>query len=202
MLVLGRAIAGLEQLALCPRHRQARNGHSLASEGIRLFSTWRVQHGKPGRPAISLEVRTLIRRMSRENPGWGAPRIHGELLKHGVDIANIITEWNQRVEYRQGTTLRRRYEREATTLKSSFEFPVHTGSGYRSYGVSGALPSSLSSPTPHSLASEGISVVLDVESPTQQARAPSHITRGPRTDPPHEPRESRLGERGAFTANS
>lgn len=55
-------------------------------KGFRLFWTWKVQHGKPGRPAISLEIRTLIRRMSRENPGWGAPRIHGELLKLGVDI--------------------------------------------------------------------------------------------------------------------
>ena len=55
-------------------------------KGFRLFWTWKVQHGKPGRPAISREVRALIRRMSRENPGWGAPRIHGELLKLGVDI--------------------------------------------------------------------------------------------------------------------
>jgi putative transposase len=55
-------------------------------KAFRLFWTWKVRHGKPGRPAISPEIRALIRRMSRENPGWGAPRIHGELLKLGVDI--------------------------------------------------------------------------------------------------------------------
>src|SRR5213080_3253308 len=36
---------------------------------------------------ISREVRDLIRKMCRENPSWGAPRIHGELLKRGIDIA-------------------------------------------------------------------------------------------------------------------
>jgi putative transposase len=45
----------------------------------------------PGRsgeasPGVSPEIRELIRRMSRENPRWGAPRIHGELLKLGIDI--------------------------------------------------------------------------------------------------------------------
>jgi hypothetical protein len=34
-----------------------------------------------------LEVRQLIRRMSRENQLWGAPKIHGELLKLGFDIS-------------------------------------------------------------------------------------------------------------------
>jgi hypothetical protein len=51
---------------------------------FRIF--WKVQRGKPGRPAVSAEIRALIRRMSRENPGWGAPRIHGELLKLGIEI--------------------------------------------------------------------------------------------------------------------
>ena len=54
--------------------------------GFRLFWTWKVRRGQPGRPAISHEVRDLIRKMCRENPGWGAPRIHGELLKLGIDI--------------------------------------------------------------------------------------------------------------------
>src|SRR5260370_34335015 len=55
-------------------------------KGSRLFWTWKVRHGRTGRPAVSREVRDLIRTMSRENPLWGAPRIHGELLKLGIDI--------------------------------------------------------------------------------------------------------------------
>jgi hypothetical protein len=39
--------------------------------GFRLFWTWKVRHGQPGRPLIPLEVRDLIRKMCRENPGWG-----------------------------------------------------------------------------------------------------------------------------------
>jgi len=55
-------------------------------KGFRLFWTWKVRHGQPGRPPVSKEIRQLIRKMSRENPLWGAPRIHGELLKLGIDI--------------------------------------------------------------------------------------------------------------------
>jgi putative transposase len=55
-------------------------------KGFRLFWTWKVRHGRTGRPAVSQEVRDLIRTMSRANPLWGAPRIHGELLKLGIDI--------------------------------------------------------------------------------------------------------------------
>jgi transposase InsO family protein len=55
-------------------------------KGFRLFWTWKVRHGQPGRPAVPKDVRELIRRMSRDNPLWGAPRIQGELLKLGVDI--------------------------------------------------------------------------------------------------------------------
>jgi putative transposase len=50
-------------------------------KGFRLFWTWRIHHGNPGRPKVPQEIRDLIRMLSRNNPRWGAPRIHGELLK-------------------------------------------------------------------------------------------------------------------------
>src|SRR5204863_672974 len=55
-------------------------------KGFRLFWTWKVRHGQPGRPSVPKHVRDLIRLMSRANPTWGAPRIHGELLKLGMNI--------------------------------------------------------------------------------------------------------------------
>jgi hypothetical protein len=55
-------------------------------EGFRLFWRWKIRRGKPGRPAVPKQVRELIRTMSRENPIWGAPKIHGELLKLGIEI--------------------------------------------------------------------------------------------------------------------
>ena len=55
-------------------------------KGFRLYWTWKINRGKPGRPRVPKEVRDLIRMMSRNNPRWGAPRIHGELLKLGIDI--------------------------------------------------------------------------------------------------------------------
>ena len=43
--------------------------------------------GKAGRPRVPGEVRALIREISIANPLWGAPRIHGELLKLGIDVS-------------------------------------------------------------------------------------------------------------------
>jgi hypothetical protein len=50
--------------------------------GFRRYWRWK-SHPSPGRPQIDGELRALIRRMSVENHLWGAPRIHGELLKLG-----------------------------------------------------------------------------------------------------------------------
>ena len=54
--------------------------------GFRTYWRWKSQ-GRRGRPTIEHELRDLIRRMSKENPLWGAPRIHGELLKLGFEVA-------------------------------------------------------------------------------------------------------------------
>lgn len=53
--------------------------------GFCLFWRWKSRR-RSGRPKVALEIRRLIRDMSLANPLWGAPRIHGELLKLGVDI--------------------------------------------------------------------------------------------------------------------
>jgi putative transposase len=52
---------------------------------------------RPGRPAKDREIRELIRRMAQANPLWGAPRIHGELLKLGIDISErTVSRWMPR----------------------------------------------------------------------------------------------------------
>jgi len=56
-------------------------------KGFRVFWSWKIRRGKRGRPAVPRQVRDLIRMLSRNNPLWGAPRIHGELLKLGIEIS-------------------------------------------------------------------------------------------------------------------
>jgi putative transposase len=53
--------------------------------GFRLWWAWKSRR-RMGRPTVATEVRALIRTMSDANPRWGAPRIHGELLKLGIDV--------------------------------------------------------------------------------------------------------------------
>src|SRR5712691_2221951 len=53
-------------------------------QGFRLFWRWR---SRAGRPSVDRETRDLVRQMNAANPLWGAPRIHGELLKLGIEIS-------------------------------------------------------------------------------------------------------------------
>src|SRR6202048_2710110 len=53
--------------------------------GFRSYWRWKSRP-RGGRPTVPLEIRRLIREMSIANPLWGAPRLHGELLKLGIDI--------------------------------------------------------------------------------------------------------------------
>jgi putative transposase len=54
--------------------------------GFRLFWRWKSRH-RTGRPGVPPDVRALIRELSRANPLWGAPRIHGELQKLGIAVS-------------------------------------------------------------------------------------------------------------------
>jgi len=54
-------------------------------KGFRIHSRWRSR--RSGRSKTNAEIRALIHRMSSANSFWGAPRIHGELLKLGVDVS-------------------------------------------------------------------------------------------------------------------
>jgi len=54
--------------------------------GVRLFWTWKSRR-RNGRPPVAANVRNIIRTMSKDNPLWGAARIHGELLKLGIDVS-------------------------------------------------------------------------------------------------------------------
>ena len=96
-------------------------------KGFRLFWTWKVRHGQLGRPVISREVRDLIRKMCRENPCWGAPRIHGELLKLGIDIGeSSVSKYMVRNRKPPSQTWRTFLENHAQQLVSIDFFTVPT----------------------------------------------------------------------------
>jgi putative transposase len=54
-------------------------------KGFKLF--WKFKSKGLGRPQVSREIRDLVRRMAAANPSWGAPRIHGELLRLGFEVS-------------------------------------------------------------------------------------------------------------------
>jgi hypothetical protein len=95
--------------------------------GFRLFWTGKVRCGRPGRPAVPPDVRELIRRMSRENPLWGAPRIHGELLKLGIDVGETsVGKYIGRHQRPPSQTWRTFLKNHLTTMVSVDFFTVPT----------------------------------------------------------------------------
>jgi len=55
-------------------------------EGFRRYWRWKSRP-RAGRPSTTAEIRALVRRMAAENPTWGAPRIHSEILKLGLKVS-------------------------------------------------------------------------------------------------------------------
>jgi len=95
--------------------------------GFRLFWTWKSRHGRRGRPSVPVETRQLIRRMSRENPLWGAPRIHGELLKLGIDVGETsVSKYMVRGSKPPSQTWRTFLENHLKTVVSVDFFTVPT----------------------------------------------------------------------------
>jgi len=69
--------------------------------GFRYYWRWKSRYRWPGRPKVSREVRDLIRQMSQANPLWGAPGIHGELLKLGIDVSQAtVSKYMAKPEHR------------------------------------------------------------------------------------------------------
>ena len=96
-------------------------------KGFRVFWTWKVRRGRPGRPAVAKDVRELIRKLSRENSLWGAPRIHGELLKLGIDIGETsVGKYLMRHRKPPSQTWRTFLENHVKTMVSVDFFTVPT----------------------------------------------------------------------------
>src|SRR3954447_13305736 len=96
-------------------------------KGFRLFWTWRIHRGKPGRPNVPQEIRDLIRMLSRNNPAWGAPRIHGELLKLGIEITEpTVAKYMVRHRKSPSQTWRTFLENHMKTMVSVDFFTVPT----------------------------------------------------------------------------
>ncbi len=95
--------------------------------GFRLYWRWKSRGGKPGRPSLSAEVRHLIRRMARENPTWGAPRITSELRLLGHAVAeSTVSKYLPTGRQPPSQTWRTFLHNHAGCLVSCDLFTVHT----------------------------------------------------------------------------
>ncbi len=86
---MGPALVGnprppLARMAQGPHPGQARDWHR---KGFRFNWNWESRRGLIGRPGVSNEIENLIRDMSSANVLWGAPRLHAELLKLGIQVS-------------------------------------------------------------------------------------------------------------------
>jgi putative transposase len=81
------ALPLLAQLAVCSPNRETGNRHRLAPQGLSPLLDLEESISERSTLCKPRDIRALIRRMSLANPRWGAPRIHGELLKLGIEVS-------------------------------------------------------------------------------------------------------------------
>jgi transposase InsO family protein len=95
--------------------------------GWRLYWTWRSRRRRPGRPPVPVDVRELIRTISSQNVTWGAPRVHGEILKLGIDVSQAtVAKYMVRGEKPPSQNWRTFLDNHVTTLASIDFFTVPT----------------------------------------------------------------------------
>lgn len=76
-------------------------------QGFQLYWRWKSRRRSAGRPPLDLELRTLIRRMARENPTWGRRRIQAELRFLGYELAELpVAKYMRRSSPRPSSTWR------------------------------------------------------------------------------------------------
>jgi putative transposase len=76
-------------------------------QGFQLYWRWKSRRRSAGRPPLDLELRTLIRRMARENPTWGRRRIQAELRFLGYEVAGLtVAKYMRRPSPRPSSTWR------------------------------------------------------------------------------------------------
>ncbi|CAB1063207.1 Mobile element protein [Olavius sp. associated proteobacterium Delta 1] len=84
-IILSRFLSNWRQVLIVVKPETVVRWHK---KGFKLFWRFKSRRKGPGRPPISSEIRDLVRRIAKANPLWGAPRIHGELLKLGIETPN------------------------------------------------------------------------------------------------------------------
>jgi transposase InsO family protein len=96
-------------------------------EGFKHYWTWKSRRQRVGRPPVDKEIRKLIRQMQSANIGWGAPRIHGELLKLGIDISQAaVSKYMVRQQKPPSQTWRTFLENHADCIAGIDFFTVPT----------------------------------------------------------------------------
>jgi hypothetical protein len=103
--------------------------------GFRAYWRWKSWRRR-GRPRIDRDVRDVIRRMSRENPLWGAPRIHGELLMLGLEVSeSTVGRYMVRTRHAPSQGWKTFLRNHAAGIASIDLFVVHTISFKLLYGL-------------------------------------------------------------------
>ncbi len=83
-VILSRLWSGWRNVVYVVRQETVARWHKRA---FKFYWRRKSERGKRGRPSLDPEIRFIVLRMANANPLWGAPTIHGELLKLGINIS-------------------------------------------------------------------------------------------------------------------